>query len=201
MVARIVKRLFGAPDGYRWFGRNLCGGFHCSGQCSSSVRQYFIHQTVLQCFVGWQSAPGVSQFFDHGHGHELGQPLQGADISHHAYIDFLNAKEGVRAGVTQARGSHHVYRAAYAAALDGDDDRHAQSLQACESGLQAAQHVEDGGASFGTLVVHADRFAESFQRHTGAEMFARAADDQHTRLIGLVKLLQHLVEFSPHGHV
>lgn len=63
--------------------------------------------------------------------------------------------------------------------------------------MHVGQHVKNGGAAFGALVVHLDGAGKDIQRHTGAEMLAGAADDQHARVAAFVQLREHCVQFAP----
>ena len=111
-------------------------------------------------------------------------------------ISWMQKKASAR-GVADAAGGHHVHRAADAAALNGRDHRHAQVFQLGERGLHVGQHVKDGGAAFGALVVHLNGAGKGLQRHTGAEVLAGAADDQRARRAVGVHLGQHRIQLAP----
>ena len=201
MIARVVNRLLGAPDGHRRLGGNLFCALQRTGQQRLGRVKHLIDQAISQRPGRAELAPGVGQLFHQCQRNQLGQALQSAHIGHHADVDFLDAEERVKRGIAQAAGAHHIDRAANAAALNGGNHRDAQCLKLGEGGLHVGQQVKNRRAAFGALVVHGNAAAKGLQRHAGAEVFAGAGDDQHARIGGLVDVRQHLVQLAPEGRV
>ncbi len=201
VVACVVHRLLGAPDGHRRLGGDLARTGQGRFQHGLVRGEHFVHQPAGQGAGRGQAPAGVGQLLDDAQRDQLGQALQRAYVGHHADIDLLDAEERVLGGVADAGGRHHVHRAADAAAVDRGDNRDAQRFDAGEGGLHVGQQVEDGGAAFGALVVHGDGTAEGFQRHAGREMPAGAADDQRPCLARAVDPREHGVQLAPEGGV
>ena len=197
MVARVVHRLLGAPDGDGRFAGNLARALQGGSQRRLGRGQHGVDQAVLQSLLGAHAPAGVGQLFDHGQRNELGQALQGAHVGHHADVDFLDAEEGLGTCVTQAAGGDHVHGAANAAALDGRNHRNAQFLQLGKRGLHVRKRVKHGGAPLGALVVHLDGAGKRVQRHARAEVLAGAADHQHARAVAVVQFGQRRVKLAP----
>ncbi len=197
VVTCVADGLFGAPDGHGRLGGNLCSALQCACEQSLGRVEHRVDQTVPECLVRAQAAACVGQLFHYRFGNEFGQALQCAHVGHHADVDLLDAKERICRGVTDAAGGNHVHRTANTTALDGNNDGDTQAFQFGKRGLHVGEHVQHRSTPFGALVVHLDGTGKSFQRHTRAEVFARAADDQHTGRACAVDTRQRLVQLAP----
>ncbi len=203
MVAAVVEDLLGAADGERRFGGD---GLR---YLADAVRQFVrrgelaVDQAETFGLLAVDVAAGIGQFARHAFADQAGQALQGADVGHHADVDFLDRKHRVGRSVAHVAAGDEIEAAAHTGSVDGGNDRLAAAFEAVQAVLQVEDQAAQGLAAarpvwMGNALLDTGQHAEV---DAGAEIPAGAAQDGDTGLWCGIQPVAGLADFLPHGIV
>ena len=178
MVARVGNHLLGRRDRHRRLRGDAPRHFQrARDQLLVRLEQAVDEAESLGALRG-QPVARVAQFAHHRLGQLLGHAVEGADVGHHAEVDFLDHEVGVARRVAQAAGGGHVHAAADAAALHRRDHRERRLGEGIQAGLQFFELFAEFLSPFHAFSRQGARTEHRYVQ-SGAEM--RAGRRQHQR--------------------